>query len=310
MAYISRRTFLLVLFASCLNGAAFGASPITAASFSPDSKQLILGSQRGVEVYSWPELEVVSRIQVDLSHVHDLAFSPDGKKLLAAGGAPAREGVIEVWQWPAGKRIRLISGFKDLVYRVAWAPDGTRWAAASADGTCRVYEKDSGKELVRYEGHSRPVLALAFLPDGQTIVSTGVDQSLQTWEAKTGKQIRTLDNHVGAVNDLAVRPGGSKEGIPMVASISEDRTVRLWQPTIGRMLRFARLESAPRVIAWSRRGDKLIVGCNDGKIRVLDPDTMAIQIEKRVLNGRIHALALSEKEGVVAGVAAPVKFEW
>jgi WD40 repeat protein len=272
----------------------------------------VLGSQRGVEVRSWPDLHIGSRIAVELSHVHDLAFSPDGKLLLVAGGSPAKVGAIEMLEWPTGKRVSRVSGFKDLVYRVAWSPDGTRWAAASADGTCRVYSVKNGKEIHTYEGHSRPVLALAFLPDGQTIASAGVDRSIQVWEADRGKLIRSLDNHTGAVNDLALRPNRADDKTPVLASTSDDRTVRLWQPTVGRMLRFVRLESAPRVIAWSPEGDRLIAGCNDGTVRVLDPETLAILQEQQVTVGRIHAIAVASRGhvGVVAGASAPAKFEW
>jgi WD40 repeat protein len=270
------------------------------------------GSQRGLEVRSWPGLKPIAKLQCELSHVHDLAFSPDGKILLAAGGSPAQAGAIEALRWPGGARIRRIDGFKDLVYQVAWSPDGNRWAAASGDGTCRVFAADSGKELLRYEGHSRPVLAIAFLPDGNSVVSAGVDQSIQLWEWGTGKLIRTLDNHTGTVNDLALRPSQAEDKMPVLASASEDRTVRLWQPTIGRMLRFVRLESIPRVIAWSPEGDRLIAGCSDGKVRVLDPDTLAILRELRVADGRIHCVAIAGQGhvGVAAGVAAPAKFGW
>jgi WD40 repeat protein len=209
---------------------------------------------------------------------------------------------------------------KDLVYRVAFSPDGSRWATASADSTCRVFAADTGKLVARFDGHSRPVLALAFFPDGKTIGSVGVDQTLQLWEvpsarpegfAPSGKHVRTLDNHTSAVNDVAVCPT-SPANAPIVASVGEDRTVRLWQPLTGRLMRFTRLESAPRVVAWTAKGDRLLVGCNDGKLRVLDFDTLDVVAEKPGLEGRIHALVpapKSERE-VLLGGAGVVKLGW
>lgn len=288
------------------------APPVTAAAFTPDGKQVVLGSQSGIEIRSWPELKVASQLKAELGHVHDFAFSPDGKALLAAGGAPAEEGAVEVLSWPDGKRIRRITGYKDLVYRVAWSPDGSHWAAAGADGTCRVYAAESGKQITRYEGHSRAVLAVSFLPDGKTVVSAGVDQTLQVWEAATGKPVRTLDNHLKAVNDLAVRPGVAADAPPVVASVGEDHTVRLWQPTTGRMMRFKKLESVPRAVVWSSDGTRLLVGCNDGAVRVLDPDTLEVVADKRVLEGRVHTLARPPKADreALAGGDGVKRCEW
>jgi WD40 repeat protein len=306
-----RACFALV-FAHLIGGGAVAAPPITAAAFAPDGKQVVLGSQEGIEVRSWPELKVVSHRKTELSHVHDLAFSPDGKTLLAAGGSPAKSGTVEVIGWPDGKLVRRVAEHKDLVYRVAWSPDGSRWATASADSTCRVYAAETGKLVARFEGHSRPVLALAFLPGGENVVSVGVDQTLQLWEAASGKHIRTLDNHTGTVNDVAARPAPPGDSPPVVASVGEDRTVRLWQPTTGRLVRFTRLESVPRAVAWSPKGDRLLVGCNDGKLRVLDFETLDVACEKQGLEGRIHTLVAdphSERAALLGG-AGVVKLGW
>src|SRR5688500_13091143 len=113
--------------------------PVTAIAFAPDTGQVVVGSQLGIEVRSWPDLRVVTRLYADLSHVHALAFSPDGRVLLAAGGSPAESGAVEVLSWPGGDRVRRVADTKDVVYRVAWSPDGSRWATANADGTGRVY---------------------------------------------------------------------------------------------------------------------------------------------------------------------------
>jgi WD40 repeat protein len=304
--------YCLTLLVLHIGAVALAAPPVTAAAFAPDGKQVVIGSQEGVGVYSWPDLKLESRIKVELSHIHDLAFAPDGKMLLAAGGSPAEEGAVEMLSWPQGKSVRRVAGWKDLVYRVAWAPDGSRWAAASADGTCRVYEAESGKQLVKYEGHSRAVLAVVFLPDGKSVVSAGADQTLQVWDATTGKHIRTLDNHTNTVNDLALRPGGERDKTPMLASVGEDRTVRLWQPTIGRLVRFQKLESVPRALVWTPNAPRLLVACNDGTLRVLDADTLEVISTSKGLDDRVHTLVHdpSNKSRVLVGGAGVRVVEW
>ena len=146
---------------------------------------------------------VANKLPTELAHVHDLAFSPDGQTLLAAGGSPAEEGRVEVLSWPeweAGSAAWLVTTTSST------ASPGRRMessATAGADGICQVFAAADAKRLARYEGHSRPVLALAFLPDGKTIASVGVDQTLRLWDSATGEHLRTLDNHVGTVNGIA-----------------------------------------------------------------------------------------------------------
>jgi WD40 repeat protein len=303
---------LLLGVAALACDASQAAPPVTAAALTPDGGQVMLGSQRGIEIRSWPELKPITTLPTGLDHVHDLVFSPDGRWLLVAGGSPAEAGTVELRSWPDARLIRRVSEHKDLIYRVAWSPDGTRWGMAGADGICHIIAADTGQRLVRYEGHSRAVLTIAYLPDGQTIVSAGVDQTIQLWNSTTGNHLRTLDNHIGTVNEVAVQPAASQDVPAVVASISEDRTVRLWQPSIGRLMRFARLMSPPRTLAWSPSGDRLVIGCTDGHLRMVNPNTAEIISDTPALTGRIHTIIIDSRLNRIlcAGDAAPVSVRW
>lgn len=298
---------IVALLIAVLSVASVAESPYTAVAFSPDHRQVLLGSQRGIEVRSWPELAIEATIPTELIHVHEVCFSPDGKTLLAAGGSPAENGAVEMLSWPDRKLVRRVECHADVIYAIAFSPDGLRWATASADGICQVFEMNTGRKLSQYEGHSRAVLSLRFTLDGQTIASCGVDQTLRLWDSKTGKHVRTLDNHVGSVTGLAIRPSyvnldrhsndevtqKNSDSFPtMLATISEDKTVRLWQPAIGRLMRFTRLTSIPRALAWSVSGDRLFVGCNDGLVRVLDSDSMEVAQVLDGFDGRIHEIVV------------------
>jgi WD40 repeat protein len=307
-----RKFVLLVGIVAVACRTSSAAPPITAAVLTPDGLQVVLGSQQGMEVRSWPDLKPMKMLATELEHVHDLSFAPDGKWLLVAGGSPAEAGSVELRSWPDGRLIQHIKEHADLVYRVAWSPDGTRWATASADGICNVMAADTGQRKVRYKGHSRPVLTIAWLPDGQTIVSAGVDQTIRVWNGTTGEHVRTLDNHVGSVNDVAVRPANTRDVPATVASVSEDRTVRLWQPSVGRLLRFARLKSPPRTLVWSPDGNRLVIACNDGHVCIVDADTAGIISDAPADSGRIHALLIDQRQSRIlyAGDSEPSSARW
>jgi len=286
----------------CVTSSATAAPTISAVAFAPDGKSVVVGSQAGIEVHSWPELRSLRKITTKLAHVHDLAFSTAGDVLAAAGGAPAEEGAVELFRWPSGELVKRVTEHTDLVYAVAWRGDGRRFATASADSTCRVHDATTGKSGQVFKGHSRPVLAIGWTPDGKHVLSAGIDQSLRLWDAETGRQVRALENHTGPVHGLALRPQADTDAPPLFASAGGDRTVRLWQPTIGRMVRFKRLPSAVLAVTWDRGGRRLLAGCADGRLRIIDPDTLELLQEEATVKGWLHTLAVSPKgDDVLAG---------
>ena len=279
--------------------------PITSLVFSHDGKSVVACSQAGLHVYDFPTLNLKKMIEVQAHNVHDLAFSPSGDRLAVGGGNPATEGTIEIFSWQEGKSLQILKGHRDSVMAVAWR-DASSLASASLDRDIILWDIDSGTPTQRLKGHSRGVSSLCFLHDNKTLVSTGVDQNLRVWDLTSGELIRSLNNHTLPVHDLALRPDES--ALPMVISAGDDRTVRFWQPTIGRMVKFARLKAAPLDVAWLNTGSKVVAACADGAIRLVDPDSVEVTDEIPALNGWVYSLAVHPTDGsiVVGGTNGKV----
>ena len=274
------------------------APPVTALAFARDGHEILVGSQAGIEVRSWPHLEAKRRLKTTLEHVHDLVFSPSGRFVLGVGGTPAKAGTIELREWPSGNVVYERSPQDDLIYRAAWHPAQESYACVSHDHSVGLFEARSGGELRRLEGHSRPVRAVAYTQNGKTLVTAGIDRSLRVWSTETGKSLRILENHTDAVNDMALRPQKG-DALPMLVSIGEDRTVRLWQPTIGRMVRFLRLPVSPQAVAWSQDGERVLVVTSDGALRVVDPVTVQVVKVLQAIEGWAYSMSVHPKGGAV-----------
>lgn len=136
--------------------------PIVATAFTPDGKTVIIGSQRGIERRSWPDLAPLDALPCEMSHVHDVAISPSGDRLAAVGGSPAESGSLQLFRWPEGTSLGVYQLAGDVFYQVAWREDGRQIALAGSDG--RVLLVD-GKGQVAHElvGHSRGVLGVSYL---------------------------------------------------------------------------------------------------------------------------------------------------
>jgi WD40 repeat protein len=289
-------TLVLVLLAL---RAAHAAPPISALVVSPDGSVVVAGSTAGIQIRRAADLAPQDRLSTNLEHVTALAFSPDGKYLAAAGGVPAESGVVEVYAWPQRELVRTWDFAVDVVYAVDWSADATSLAAACFDGTAwqiSVEPPDADRDRQWHPGHSRGLTAVGLLPGdadpdaAPLAVTAGIDQTLRVIDVLSGEPVRTLHNHTAGVHALAVQPH-SEASLPVVASISDDRTVRLWQPTIGRMMRFARIEDTPLCLAWSSDGALLVAGCADGAMRVIDPQTAAVIDTRPVADTPLLSLA-------------------
>jgi WD40 repeat protein len=268
--------------------------PVTALAFAPDGQSVVVGSQAGLAVYGWPGLRRNRQLPTKLMHVHDLEFSPEGKQLAVAGGRPAEAGSVEILAWPDGSRSRVLQGHADVVWDVAWR-DESALATASLDHEAALWSLHTGQPSRYLRGHSRGVTTVAYLCDVSVLVTGGLDHNLRVWDPATGANVQALGNHTDDVYQLAQRP--REDVLPLIASISADRTVRFWQPTIGRLVRFVRLDAIPLALAWRPDGSQLAVAASDGRVRLVDPDTAEILRVVPVADGWAYSLAAHPTDG-------------
>ena len=280
--------------------------PITAAAFTPDGSMVVVGSQNGIELFNWPALERSGSLLTKLSHVHDLAFSPDATRLAAAGGRPAESGEVEFFRWPDRQPLEHVTLDEELIYQIAWRSDAKQLATAGANYQVSLIGA-SGIVERQFQGHSEGVLSVAYLHGDAFLASAGLDHSLRVWNLSERRLQRTLNNHTRAVNDLAIRPGDASR--LTIASAGTDRTVRIWWPVVGRLVRFAKLPSEPLDIDWTPNGSHILAACRDGHLRVIDPETVEIVIDTGVLDGWAYTVAAAPdgNRALVAGSSGQVR---
>ena len=291
-----------------------GGSPVTAIAISPDGLA-VTGSQSGLQIYEFrPRGPVASRLlmKTALTEIQVIRFSPDGKLLAVAGGTPAEAGVIEIFQWQTVTRNQSMNPLRmechaDVIMDVAWSASGNRLVTAALDNTWQVlqFSGDASRlmSLRKIEGHSLGVMSVNYISD-ELVLTASLDSTIRLWNESTGTLLRTLKNHRSDVYSTSVRPPDKETVLPLLASVSKDRTVRLWQPTIGRMVRFVQLDSIPLAVQWLQNGSRLVVACQDGTIRFIDPETIEVRRSCQAASARLWSMGVTRNGGnVLAGGA-------
>jgi WD40 repeat protein len=109
--------------------------------------------------------------------VYSLAFSPDGKQLVAGAGDCS----ITVWSlpasgaWPEARVTARLEGHGEAIYEVRFGADGRRIVSAGTDGQVVVWDAQSGQALYSHRFPGKTLCA-ALAPDGQN-VATGTGQA-------------------------------------------------------------------------------------------------------------------------------------
>ena len=74
----------------------------------------------------------------------------------------------------------MLAGHTNVVFTVAFAPDGKTLASGGYDQSLRLWDVASGREL-RSISHPAAVRALAFSADGKFIASGSEDKVVRMW---------------------------------------------------------------------------------------------------------------------------------
>jgi WD40 repeat protein len=126
-----------------------------------------------------------------------------------------------------------LKGHTDMVYAVAFSPDGRHVLTGSFDKTLKLWETATGKEIKTFAGqagHQQMVLSVAFSPDGRYVASGAADNTAKIWDSPLGVSQRDYV-HADAVNAVALSPDGTR-----LAGAAKDSTVKIWNTADGKQL--------------------------------------------------------------------------
>ncbi len=167
----------------------------------------------------------------------------------------------QTYNW---KCIHTLRSHKNLIYSVAFSPNGEILASGSDDKTIKLWRVQDGEEIITLSGHNNSVYTVAFSPDGEILASSSHDRTIKLWRMKDGQEIRTLAGHSNSVYCTAFSPDGD-----IIASSSWDKNIKIWRVKDGQEIRtLAGHINLVYCIAFSPDGETLASSSWDRTIKI------------------------------------------
>ena len=250
-------------------------------AFSPDGLCLASGDFNGnIRLWDARTHQLQSILKGHTNWVETVTYSLD-RHLLASGSF---DGTVKIWDLDTKTCLKTLTDHTQGVYSVAFSPDGQILASGSDDCTVKLWDVNSGVCLtsLQYQDGIKPhdVKAIAFSPDGRIIASSGSIGTIHLWQIQdggSGSYWKTLAGHQNWIYTLAfspVRGASPQENGQMLASGSDDASVKLWDVSTGKCLRtFTGHKNELRSVDFDRDSQLLISASKDRTIRLWDIHT-------------------------------------
>jgi WD40 repeat protein/serine/threonine protein kinase len=250
-------------------------------TFSPDGLRLASTSRDGtIRVWDATPLLDHERQEAHTFTQHpveiwSLALSPDGHSIASAGfGTPAK-----IWHADSHHAIAEFDGHKDVVFCVAWHPEGKRLAFAGSDNrefTVKVYNAHTKEQEYVLRDGPEEYTAAAFSPDGKYLVTGRTNRTVQVWDAREGRKIGTLGTHGAGVQGVVFSRDGR-----LLASAGQEGWVHVWDATRLGAIRETGPQKPLRAfpthipaaclnVAFSPDGKRIAIGAKENTVVIWD----------------------------------------
>ncbi|MEZ4683966.1 MAG: WD40 repeat domain-containing protein, partial [Caldilineaceae bacterium] len=170
--------------------------------------------------------------------------------------------LISLWDLGQNSVRTILAPHRSTILRIAWSPDGTKLATASADTTVHLYDAQTGERLRQLTGNSGVVIDVAWSPDGRQVASAAYDYNVFLWDWQDDTEQQFASSYL---NSIAWHPDGT-----YIVGGASDRRVLLWDVATGQRYEWTGHDAAVSPIAWQPEGKWLASGGQDGQIILWD----------------------------------------
>mmetsp|Transcript_36229 Transcript_36229/g.114292 ORF Transcript_36229/g.114292 Transcript_36229/m.114292 type:complete len:510 (-) Transcript_36229:260-1789(-) len=250
--------------------------PTTVARFSPNGEWIASGDITGT-VRVWPvdtdDHKLKLEIQAISGSISDIAWSPDGERIVAVGDSRGVQ--AKCFMWDSGNNVGDFSGMSKRINTVDFKPSRPfRIVCGGDEFSTYMFEGPPFKYKGTSKDHTNFVNCIRYSPDGTRFVSVGSDGKGILYDGATGEkaaELPTDGGHAGTVNSVSWSPDGKQ-----LLTAGADKTAKLWDVSAApRLVSTFTFSSSPQVgdmqvgTAWV--GAHIVTLSLSGALNILDP---------------------------------------
>jgi len=204
--------------------------PVRCAKFLARKQWFLAASDdMRLRVFNYNTMEKIKEFEAHGDYIRSIEVHPSLPYVLSCSD----DMTIKLWDWERGfECTQMFEGHAHYVMQVKFNPKDTNtFATASLDRSIKVWGLGSPVAHYTLEGHERGVNCVDYYPSGDKpyILSGADDRTVKIWDYQTKSIVHSLEGHSHNVCSVMFHPK-----LPIIASASEDGTVRIWQSTTYR----------------------------------------------------------------------------
>ena len=270
---------------------------VTQISFSPDGAELVTGSgDATVRQWKAKSGEMIREIgpRPPASPITSIAFSPNGEFEAVSGV----DGVVRVWDaGRPGTFLHSLRAHEGAVYALAFDRQSKWLFSGGIDRSMRVWLMENGTLAATYPLFDRgdPITTLA--PGGKEELTAtasgpwatgGAEHAITLWRTHNDRPSRRLLGHQASVQALAYARGQN-----LLASVSSDGVVKLWDTILGACLQTKTNSVKPLTLAFDPSERLLAIGAQDGTVQFLNTNDLSVARSWRAHERPVRSLSFS-----------------
>ena len=170
---------------------------------------------------------------------------------------------LQIWQCD-----RVLKQHFAPIQSLAFHPNQPIFASAGDDKTINIWDLNTNKLIYSFFGHTQPVQSLAFHPSGNTLIAGDFNNQITSWNLQT-RFYCNFESHRRTRHDGLVYAVACNRNY--VISGSADKTLRLWHPVTGKLLKTIQAhEGVVCAVTLHPDGNTGITGGSDRVLKIWD----------------------------------------